>query len=124
MEIRDEINAKEYEFEYANELGNRLLSKNPKFEHVVSILNNIGNAKKDLEDTWRQKDHDYRQLFEYQVFNREADRIDAITKGHDAFLEINYLGVIKIPCYTLFFFRILLRVLRIWQKLMLILNLN
>lgn len=95
MEIRDEINAKEYEFEYANELGNRLLSKNPILQHVNTTLHNIGQSKKDLEDTWRQKDYEYKQLFEHQVFNREADRIDAITKGHEAFLEINNLGVIQ-----------------------------
>lgn len=94
IEICDEINAKEYEFDYVNELGNRLLSKNPKFEHVSATLHNIESAKKDLENIWQQKNHDYRQLFEYQVFNREAERIDAITKGHDAFLEINNLGVI------------------------------
>uniref|UniRef100_A0A915EMN4 Spectrin beta chain n=1 Tax=Ditylenchus dipsaci TaxID=166011 RepID=A0A915EMN4_9BILA len=92
MEVRDEIKAKEYECDYVNELGNRLLSKNSRLPHVHKRLDEIKKAKADLEQTWKDKDHQYRQLLELQVFSREGDRIEALTKAHEAFLEISNLG--------------------------------
>ncbi|KAI1720497.1 spectrin repeat domain-containing protein [Ditylenchus destructor] len=92
MEIRDEINAKQYEFDYVNELGNRLLSKNAHLPQVAARLQELRLARENLEQTWNDKDRQYRQLLQLQVFGREADRIDALTKGHEAFLDINGLG--------------------------------
>lgn len=96
MEIRDEINAKEYEFDYVKELGNRLLSKNPRLDYVNTKLDELFQNKKNLEDAWNTKEREYKQLLELEVFCREADRIDALTKGHEAFLDIENLGVIII----------------------------
>lgn len=97
MEIRDEINAKQYEFDYVNELGNRLLSKNAHLPQVAARLQELRLARENLEQTWNDKDRQYRQLLQLQVFGREADRIDALTKGHEAFLDINGLGVCFFP---------------------------
>lgn len=83
MELKDEINAKDYEFDYVYELGRRLLSKNPRLTHVTKKLDEIAAAKRALEDAWKRRDYEYKQLFDLQVFNREADRIDALTKGKD-----------------------------------------
>lgn len=96
-ELRDEINAKDYEFEYVHELGQRLLAKNPRLPGVNETLSEIVASKKALDDAWRQKDLEYRRLLELQVFNREADRIDALTKGHEKFLGIATLGVRFVP---------------------------
>lgn len=93
MEVRDEVAAKEYEFDYVNELGNRLLVKNPCLDHVSAKLDELFRSKANLEDAWNTKDREYKQLLELEVFCREADRIDALTKGHEAFLDIENLGV-------------------------------
>lgn len=42
---------------------------------------------------WAEKQKWLQQCVELQVFNREADKIDATTKGHEAFLEYADLGV-------------------------------
>jgi len=92
LQLRDEIAAKDYEMDYVNELGNRLLKKNPGLNNVSMKLKEVVLAKRNLEDAWNMKYHEYQQLFDLQTFNREADRIDALTKGHEAFLEIGNLG--------------------------------
>ena len=46
---------------------------------------------------WQQKDDFLRQTLDLQLFNREADQIDAATSSQEAFLEFHDLGV----CETL-----------------------
>jgi hypothetical protein len=92
-DLRDKINAKEYEFDYVNELAQTLLKRDRKMPTVIETLERVFRAKDDLEQAWRHRDNEYRQLLELQVFNREAERIDALTKGQEAFLEIGHLGV-------------------------------
>lgn len=92
-DLRDRINAKEYEFDYVNELAQTLLKKDRKLPAVVEALGRVFRAKDDLEQAWRRRDNEYRQLLELQVFNREAERIDASTKGQEAFLDISNLSV-------------------------------
>lgn len=93
LDLRAKINAKEYEFDYVKELAQTLLRKDRKLPVVVETLEKVYQAKDDLEQAWRHRDNEYRQLLELQVFNREAERIDALTKGQEAFLDINNLGV-------------------------------
>lgn len=92
-DLRDKINAKEYEFDYVNELAQTLLKRDRKIPTVIETLEKVFRAKDDLDQAWRRRDNEYRQLLELQVFNREAERIDALTKGQEAFLEIGNLGV-------------------------------
>lgn len=91
--MRDKINAKEYEFDYVKDLAQTLLRKDRKMPVVVEMLDRVFRAKDDLEQAWLHRDNEYRQLLELQVFNREAERIDALTKGQEAFLDIANLGV-------------------------------
>uniref|UniRef100_A0A7E4UVW3 Spectrin beta chain n=1 Tax=Panagrellus redivivus TaxID=6233 RepID=A0A7E4UVW3_PANRE len=92
VQLRDEIADKDYEIVYVDDLGTRLLKKNPSLTHVTAKLQEVAAAKKALEEAWNYRYHEYQQLFDLQTFNREADRIDALTKGHEAFLDIGDLG--------------------------------
>ncbi|KAI6229996.1 Spectrin repeat-containing domain protein [Aphelenchoides fujianensis] len=89
---RDKIAAHSYEFTYTAELGESLLRKNPRLADVANTLQQIEAARADLEAAWKQRDAEYRQLLELQVFNREAERIDALTKGQERECEIGNLG--------------------------------
>ena len=91
-QLRDEIAAKDYEIVYVKDLGKRLLLKNPGLTHVHDKVREVTNGKNALEEAWNSRYHEYQQLFDLQTFNREADRIDALTKGHEAFLDIGNLG--------------------------------
>lgn len=42
---------------------------------------------------YRNRDAELKEHLELQMFNREAERIDAATKGHEAFLDYTDLGV-------------------------------
>jgi spectrin beta len=92
VQLRDEIAAKDYEIAYVDDLGKRLLRKNPGLTQVHDKLREVAASKKALEEAWNSRYHEYQQLFDLQTFNREADRIDALTKGHEAYLDIGNLG--------------------------------
>ncbi|KAI6237537.1 hypothetical protein M3Y95_00275500 [Aphelenchoides besseyi] len=89
---RDKIAAHTYEFTYAEELGESLLRKNPRLTDVKNKLMQLEAARADLQDAWQKRAAEYRQLLELQVFNREAERIDALTKGQERECEIGNLG--------------------------------
>lgn len=42
---------------------------------------------------WQEKGDWLRQCLDLQLFNREADNIDATTRAHEAFLDFTDLGV-------------------------------
>lgn len=50
---------------------------------------------------WKERDLMLRQQLDLQLFNREAERIDATTKGHEAFLDYSDLGVSRFPFHRL-----------------------
>ncbi|KAG8212660.1 hypothetical protein J437_LFUL019424, partial [Ladona fulva] len=47
---------------------------------------------KDLDKAWFERQKWLNQCYDLQLFNREADRLDAATSGHLAFLEFTDLG--------------------------------
>ncbi|CAD5229846.1 unnamed protein product [Bursaphelenchus xylophilus] len=91
-DLRDKINAKDYEFGYVDELGHNLLRKNPALRNVHDTLEKVHNARQDLEDAWKRRENEYKQLFDLQVFNREAERIDALMREHEIYLDTSGLG--------------------------------
>lgn len=42
---------------------------------------------------WKEKELWLQQCLQLQMFNKEADNIDAVTSAHQAFLEFSDLGV-------------------------------
>lgn len=46
-----------------------------------------------LNALWKEKEKRLKELLNLQLLNTEAERIDAATKGHEAFLELPTLGV-------------------------------
>ncbi|CAD5225498.1 unnamed protein product [Bursaphelenchus okinawaensis] len=91
-DLKDKINAKDYEFKYVDDLGRKLLKKNPNLRNVEETLHKVHKARQDLEDAWRRRENEYKQLFDLQVFNREAERIDALMRGQEVFLDTNNIA--------------------------------
>ncbi|KAL3084188.1 hypothetical protein niasHT_039314 [Heterodera trifolii] len=85
--IRDQMQAKEYEFSYAEELGGRLMRKGAA-NGVEKRLAELAEAKGALESEWAKRETECKQLLELQAFSREAERIEALNRGHMAFLEL------------------------------------
>ena len=46
-----------------------------------------------LQELWAAKEHRLKEALELQLYSREADHIDAATKAHEAFLDLNQLAV-------------------------------
>ena len=53
----------------------------------------LDEERRALQRGWQQKDDFLRQTFDLQIFNKEADQIDAASSSHEAFLEFADVGV-------------------------------
>lgn len=59
-DLRDKINAKEYEFDYVKELSQTLLRKDRKLATVIEFMERVSHAKDDLEQAWRNRENEVR----------------------------------------------------------------
>uniref|UniRef100_A0A915PUP8 Spectrin beta chain n=1 Tax=Setaria digitata TaxID=48799 RepID=A0A915PUP8_9BILA len=91
-ELNDDMCGKKYEFDYARDLGERLLQKNPALNDVRESLKKLDIEQQSLNALWKEKERRLKELLNLQLLNTEAERIDAATKGHEAFLELSNLG--------------------------------
>lgn len=92
-ELKDELKRKKDEFAYVHELGERLLRKTPNLTDVKAQLLQLHQDQARLEQMWTQKEMALKEALELQLYTREADHIDAATKAHEAFLDLEQLPV-------------------------------
>lgn len=91
-ELGDEIKSQDDEFKELVALGKQLQHRNPNLTDVPELVERLIAEQDALQRGWLEKQKWLQQCVELQVFNREADKIDATTKGHEAFLEYAPLG--------------------------------
>jgi len=65
----------------------------PQNREVREKAQQLDEERRALLRGWEQKDDFLRQTFDLQIFNKEADQIDAATSSQEAFLEFQDLGV-------------------------------
>ncbi|GMS78986.1 hypothetical protein PENTCL1PPCAC_1161 [Pristionchus entomophagus] len=92
FDLGETIKDKKYEVEYVNDLGRRLLEKNPRLAVVKESLAGLDREMNVIRSLWKDRDIFLQQHLDLQIFNREAERIDAASKGHEAFLDYADLG--------------------------------
>ncbi|XP_076029013.1 spectrin beta chain, non-erythrocytic 5 kst isoform X3 [Oratosquilla oratoria] len=92
QDLRDEIRAHQDEFNELNQLGEKLAKRNPDFDDVKEKMALLNEEQSAIYRGWQEKGDWLRQCMDLQLFNREADQIDAATSSHEAFLEYNDLG--------------------------------
>lgn len=88
----DEIKTQNDEFKEVIALGKQLQQHNSNLHDVTDLIKQLEIEQVTIHDKWLQKKKQLQQGVELQIFNREADKIDATTKGHEAFLEYINLG--------------------------------
>lgn len=71
----------------------KLLKSNPELADVKERLDRMAAESDALARGWREKQEWLLQCHQLQLFNKEADNIDAVTSAHQAFLEFSDLGV-------------------------------
>lgn len=91
-ELGDEIRSQNDEFNEVVALGQQLQQRNPNLTDVPELVQRLLAEQDALHRGWLEKQKWLQQCVELQVFNREANKIDATTKGHEAFLEHTPLG--------------------------------
>lgn len=91
-ELGDEIRTKSNEFDEVIGLGKQLNERNLNSSDVVDYINRLIGEQSTIETEWNNKQKRLHEGVELQIFNREADKMDATTKSHEAFLEYTELG--------------------------------
>ena len=94
-DLGEEIRAKDDEFKELTNLGKKLLKSNPGLSEVAERIERLQAEQEALGRGWKEKQRWLEQCLQLQLFNREADNIDAATSAHQAFLEFSDLGVSK-----------------------------
>uniref|UniRef100_A0A182PG07 Spectrin beta chain n=1 Tax=Anopheles epiroticus TaxID=199890 RepID=A0A182PG07_9DIPT len=94
-DLGEDINAHDDEFVQLAKLGQQIIERNPALTEDQEMANKIAKLEVErqrLHGAWLAKEKKLQQCIELQVFNREADKIDATTKSHEAYLEYDDLG--------------------------------
>ncbi|KNC25934.1 hypothetical protein FF38_03695, partial [Lucilia cuprina] len=91
-DLGDDIKAHDNEFAEVINLGKQLSDGKPNMQETVKIIDRLKAEQDAIHRGWLEKQKWLQQCVELQIFNREADKIDATTKSHEAFLEYNNLG--------------------------------
>ncbi|XP_025833247.1 spectrin beta chain, non-erythrocytic 1 [Agrilus planipennis] len=91
-DLHEEIKAHEDEFAEITDLGNKLLKANPGATDVAETLDRLAAEHEAIQRGWNEKEKWLQQCLQLQMFNKEADNIDAVTSSHLAYLEFNNLG--------------------------------
>ncbi|KAF5308651.1 hypothetical protein FQR65_LT06112 [Abscondita terminalis] len=91
-DLYQDIKAHDDEFEEVTGLGKQLLKSNPTLTDVAEKVERLGAEKAAILRGWNEKQNWLEQCLQLQMFNKEADNIDATTSGHEALLENNNLG--------------------------------
>ena len=84
-EVGDEIRAKQDEFTSLISLGQKMYTRQPTQETEEQVQR-LGEERKAVLRGWQEKGDYLRQVRDLQLFNREADQVDASTSAHNKFL--------------------------------------
>lgn len=74
-------------------MGNKLLKSSPELQEVKDTIERLVAEQAAIARGWKEKELWLQQCLQLQMFNKEADNIDAVTSAHQAFLEFSDLGV-------------------------------
>lgn len=92
-DLLQDIKAHDDEFKQVTDLGKKLLKSNPNLTDVKEKVNRLAEEQAAILRGWKEKEDWLKQCLQLQMFNKEADKIDAATSSHQAFLEFSDLGV-------------------------------
>lgn len=92
LDLGEDIKTHEDEFHDVQKLGEKLLKRNPERVEISERLEKLTSELRVIKNAWLEKELFFNQCVELQIFNREADQIDASTSSHEAFLEYTDLG--------------------------------
>ncbi|XP_012946429.2 spectrin alpha chain, non-erythrocytic 1 [Aplysia californica] len=91
-EVMDDIKAHRDKLHSTCNLGLDIVSKNPKATEVKDKVKKLKAEEKAINDMWEDRQKQLQDAYNLQVFNREADQIDAVTSSHEAFLDFDDMG--------------------------------
>ena len=85
-EVGDEIRGKQDEFGSLIQLGQKMYDRQPSQE-MEEKVRGLGEERKAVLRGWQEKGDWLRQVRDLQLFNREADRLDAATSAQATLLD-------------------------------------
>lgn len=91
-DLAEEIKTQDDEFRELLKLGKQLVERNPNLKEIPVMMEKLAAEQDAVHRGWAEKEKWLHQCVELQIFNREANKIDATTKAHEAYLEFSDLG--------------------------------
>ncbi|KAK3737897.1 hypothetical protein RRG08_028522 [Elysia crispata] len=91
-DVLEDIKAHKPKMQSTCALGRDILSRNPKATEVKDKMKKLEDEEKAIDDLWTTRQKHLQDAYNLQVFNREADQIDAVTSSHEAFLDFDDMG--------------------------------
>ncbi|GFO34699.1 spectrin beta chain, non-erythrocytic 5-like, partial [Plakobranchus ocellatus] len=91
-EVQEDIKTHKPKLKSTCALGKDILSRNPKATEVKDKVQKLQDEEKAIDDLWAARQKHLQDAYNLQVFNREADQIDAVTSSHEAFLDFDDMG--------------------------------
>ncbi|PVD25646.1 hypothetical protein C0Q70_13305 [Pomacea canaliculata] len=91
-DLLDDIKAHRDKFAKLKALGRSILEKNPDAQDVKDKLRRLEEEEKAVEKLWQQRKKQLDDAYNLELFNRDADQLDAMTSGHEAFLDYDATG--------------------------------
>lgn len=91
-DLAEEFKTQDDEFRELLSLGKQLVERNPNLKDIPAMMEKLTAEQGAVHRGWDEKEKWLQQCVQLQIFNREADKIDATTKAHEAYLEYSDLG--------------------------------
>lgn len=91
-ELQDDIRAHNDEWEEVVNLGRKLLVRNPGNEVLQERLTALVKAHEAVSRGWDERENWLKQCLDLQLFNKDADQLDASSSSHEAILQVSDLG--------------------------------
>ncbi|XP_041352702.1 spectrin beta chain, non-erythrocytic 5-like isoform X2 [Gigantopelta aegis] len=91
-DLGTDIKAHKDKFDKLKALAHEILAKNPNAQDVKDKLKKLQDEENAINELYKQRQKQLQDAYNQQVFNKEADTIDAVTSSHEAFLDFNDLG--------------------------------
>lgn len=91
-ELQDDIRAHNDEWEEVVNLGQKLLIRNPGNTVLEERLAALVQSHEAVSRGWLEKENWLKQCLDLQLFNKDADQLDASSSSHEAILQVSDLG--------------------------------
>ncbi|XP_065894234.1 spectrin beta chain, non-erythrocytic 1-like isoform X3 [Dysidea avara] len=92
QELKIEIDNNEEKFESLLSLGKRLVPSSPSSPEVKERMKQLSQERAAVKEAWENRNEILKQCTNLQLFQRDAEQVDVVTRSQETFLSNDDLG--------------------------------